>query len=81
MASFSTTRRPAGTGTRGKVGRTDLPAPGRSAARSPRSIFRGLESDVAAALAGPGWGWHAECGMHVLRMIVGGVFEAFPNCN
>lgn len=25
-----------------------------------------------------GWGWHAECGMHVLRMVVNGVFERFP---
>jgi predicted TIM-barrel fold metal-dependent hydrolase len=42
------------------------------------AYFGGLEPAVAAALAGAGWGWHAECGMHVLRMIVGGVFERFP---
>jgi uncharacterized protein len=43
-----------------------------------QAYFSGLEPDVAAALAGAGWGWHAECGMHVLRMIVGGVFERLP---
>jgi uncharacterized protein len=42
------------------------------------AYFSGLEPNVAAALAGAGWGWHAECGMHVLRMIVGGVFESLP---
>ncbi len=41
--------------------------------------FSGLEPEVAAGLAGAGWGWHAECGMHVLRMVVGGVFERFPD--
>ncbi len=43
-----------------------------------QAYFTGLEPDVAAALATAGWGWHAECGMHVLRMIVGGVFERHP---
>jgi predicted TIM-barrel fold metal-dependent hydrolase len=33
---------------------------------------------VAQSLATAGWGWHAECGLHVLRMVVGGVFERFP---
>lgn len=43
-----------------------------------RAYYSGLEPDVAAALATAGWGWHAECGMHVLRMVVGGVFERHP---
>ncbi len=42
------------------------------------AYYSGLEPDVGAALATAGWGWHAECGMHVLRMIVGGVFEQHP---
>jgi predicted TIM-barrel fold metal-dependent hydrolase len=29
-------------------------------------------------LAVAGWGWHVETGLHVLRLIVAGVFEAFP---
>jgi uncharacterized protein len=38
----------------------------------------GLPPDVASALTTSAWGWHAECGMHVLRLVVGGVFERFP---
>ncbi|MGI8679613.1 MAG: amidohydrolase family protein [Jatrophihabitans sp.] len=52
------------------------PAPPPPAVR--RAYYSGLEPDVAAALATAGWGWHAECGMHVLRMILGGVFERHP---
>jgi predicted TIM-barrel fold metal-dependent hydrolase len=29
-------------------------------------------------LATAGWGWHIETGMHVLRMVLGGVFDEFP---
>jgi uncharacterized protein len=43
------------------------------------AYFSGLDAPVAAALAGAGWGWHAECGMHVLRMVAGGVFERFTS--
>lgn len=43
-----------------------------------RSYFSGLQADVALALATGGWGWHAECGMHVLRMVVNRVFQHFP---
>ncbi len=42
------------------------------------AYYSGLEPAIAAALATAGWGWHAECGMHVLRMVVGGVFERYP---
>jgi hypothetical protein len=42
------------------------------------AYFSGLEPAVAGTLATAGWGWHAECGLHVLRMVVGGVFERFP---
>jgi uncharacterized protein len=52
------------------------PAPPPPAVRD--AYFSGLDAPVAGALAGAGWGWHAECGLHVLRMIVGGVFERFP---
>ena len=40
--------------------------------------FRGLEPVVGEMMAGPGWGWHIETALHVLRMIVGGVFDAHP---
>ncbi len=42
------------------------------------AYFSGLAPDRSLALATAGWGWHAECGMHVLRMVLGGVFERFP---
>jgi hypothetical protein len=29
-------------------------------------------------LAGPGWGWHIETGVHVIRMMLRGVFDRFP---
>lgn len=43
------------------------------------AYFSGLPSAVAACLATAGWGWHAECGMHVLRMVAAGVFEELPD--
>jgi predicted TIM-barrel fold metal-dependent hydrolase len=33
---------------------------------------------VTEMLAGPGWGWHIETAIHVIRMILGGAFDAFP---
>jgi predicted TIM-barrel fold metal-dependent hydrolase len=40
--------------------------------------FGGLEPMLGEMMAGPGWGWHIETALHVLRMIVGGVFDAHP---
>ena len=40
-----------------------------------------LPPEVEACLATSGWGWHAECGMHVLRMVAAGVFEQLPGLN
>jgi predicted TIM-barrel fold metal-dependent hydrolase len=37
--------------------------------------FSGLEPMTAVALGSAGWGWHAETGLHVLRMVLGGVFD------
>lgn len=33
---------------------------------------------VTEMLAGPGFGWHIETAVHVLRMVLGGVFDRFP---
>lgn len=52
--------------------------PGLPPAAVHEAYFSGLEAPVAAGLAGAVWGWHAECGMHVLRMVASGVFERFP---
>jgi uncharacterized protein len=40
--------------------------------------FSGFSPPVNFLLAGPAWGWHIETANHVLRMIVGGVFDRFP---
>lgn len=41
------------------------------------AYFSGLAPALAQMLATAGWGWHAECGLHVLRMAVNGTFERF----
>jgi uncharacterized protein len=33
---------------------------------------------VTELLAGPGWGWHIETAIHVIRLILGGTFDRYP---
>ena len=33
---------------------------------------------VTEMLAGAGWGWHIETAVHVIRIILGGVFDRYP---
>lgn len=40
--------------------------------------FGGFAPLVIEMLAGPGFGWHIETAVHVLRMVLGGVFDRFP---
>jgi predicted TIM-barrel fold metal-dependent hydrolase len=40
--------------------------------------YQGFDDRVSATLATGGWGWHAETGLHVLRIILAGVFDRFP---
>lgn len=40
--------------------------------------FGGLPSEVAHTLAGSGWGWHAETGLHALRLITSGALDRYP---
>jgi predicted TIM-barrel fold metal-dependent hydrolase len=42
------------------------------------AYYDGLSDQAAQMLATSAWGWHVDTGLHVLRMIVGGVFEEFP---
>jgi hypothetical protein len=42
------------------------------------ALYRGLPPAVAGRLATGAWGWHAEAGLHVLRMIATGVFDRYP---
>jgi hypothetical protein len=39
---------------------------------------RGFKPEVEWWLSGAAWGRHAETGLHVLRIVVGGVFDRFP---
>jgi uncharacterized protein len=41
--------------------------------------YAGLTPMVSEMMAGSGWGWHIETALHVLRMILGGVFDAHPD--
>jgi predicted TIM-barrel fold metal-dependent hydrolase len=40
--------------------------------------FGGLEPPVRQALSTAAWGWHAETGLHVLRLAASGVFDRHP---
>ena len=42
------------------------------------TLFGGLRPAVAARLATSAWGWHAEAGLHALRLVAGGTFERHP---
>jgi uncharacterized protein len=52
------------------------PAPPSAALRE--ALYSGLPPGVAARLATGAWGWHAEAGLHVLRMVATGVFDRYP---
>jgi uncharacterized protein len=41
-------------------------------------LYSGLPPAVAGRLSTGAWGWHAEAGLHVLRMIATGVFDRHP---
>ncbi len=42
------------------------------------AYYGGLPPQVGQALSMAGWGWHVDTGLHVLRLIVGGVFDEYP---
>lgn len=41
-------------------------------------LFGGLPPAVSRALATNSWGWHAEAGLHALRLVMSGVFDRHP---
>jgi predicted TIM-barrel fold metal-dependent hydrolase len=43
------------------------------------AYYGGFDLNVNARFATAGWGWHMETGIHLLRMILGGVFDRCPN--
>ncbi|MBV8220854.1 MAG: amidohydrolase [Solirubrobacterales bacterium] len=52
------------------------PTPPPAAVRE--AYYGGLPSPVGQTLSMAGWGWHVETGLHVLRLIVGGVLDEYP---
>jgi uncharacterized protein len=40
--------------------------------------YGGFKPIVSEMMASAGWGWHIETALHVLRMILGGAFDAHP---
>jgi predicted TIM-barrel fold metal-dependent hydrolase len=50
--------------------------------RPPQPVFdacySGFPPVVSAMLGTAAWGWHIDTGLHVLRLILGGVFDRFP---
>jgi uncharacterized protein len=41
--------------------------------------YSGFSAPVSAMFASAGWGWHIETATHLIRMILGGVFDRYPN--
>ena len=42
------------------------------------ALYSGFSPVVTATLAGSAWGWHIETAVHLIRMILGGVFDRYP---
>ena len=43
------------------------------------AYYKGLPDGYGPALSIAGWGWHVETGLHVLRLIVSGLFDRLPD--
>ena len=42
------------------------------------ACYSGYSPLLNELFASPGWGWHIETGVHVIRLILGGVFDRHP---
>jgi hypothetical protein len=51
--------------------------------KPPQAVFdayySGFSPLVNDMFGSPGWGWHIETAVHVVRIILGGAFDRFPN--
>ncbi|BCL84130.1 amidohydrolase [Ktedonobacteria bacterium brp13] len=43
-----------------------------------KAYYSGFDAGVNYALSAAGWGWHSEVGIHVLRLILSGLFDRLP---
>ena len=53
--------------------------PGTPMPRVQSVYYAGLATAVSARLSVFGWGWHNEAGVQVIRMMLSGLFDKFPN--
>jgi len=42
------------------------------------AYYGGFSPVVSDVFGSPGWGWHIETAVHVIRLILGGAFDRFP---
>jgi predicted TIM-barrel fold metal-dependent hydrolase len=42
------------------------------------AYFQGLTAGQNIVLGGPGWGWHSETTIHILRLMASGTLDKFP---
>jgi predicted TIM-barrel fold metal-dependent hydrolase len=42
------------------------------------ALYGGFSPPVTATFAASAWGWHIETAVHLIRMILGGVFDRYP---
>ncbi|XBW52549.1 amidohydrolase family protein [Dickeya fangzhongdai] len=44
-----------------------------------QAYYSGFSDEVSARLSMFGWGWHHEAGIHLLRLILSGAFDRYPD--
>ncbi|MBF0750932.1 amidohydrolase [Pasteurella sp. WM03] len=44
-----------------------------------QAYYSGFDDEVIARLSMFGWGWHNEAGIHLLRLMLSGAFDRYPN--
>jgi uncharacterized protein len=42
------------------------------------ALYAGFAPEVNNTLSASGWGWHIETSVHIIRLILGGVFDRYP---
>ncbi len=42
------------------------------------AYYGGFSPGVTLMFAGPGWGWHIETAIHVIRLMISGAFDKYP---
>jgi len=51
--------------------------------KPPKAVFdtyyAGFSPLISDMFGSPGWGWHIETAVHVIRLVLGGAFDRFPN--